>query len=47
MTHLSVRRLFPLVVAVYTLDIYIRATINTSTILATNIEWLPQKVSEC
>lgn len=28
------------VVAVYTLDIYIRATINTSTILATNIKRL-------
>lgn len=36
MRHLSARRQLPLVVAVYTLDIYVRATINTSTILATN-----------
>lgn len=40
MRHLSARCLLPLVVAVYTLDIYIRATINTSTILATKIKWL-------
>jgi len=40
MRHLSARCLLPLVVAVYTLDIYIRATINTSTILATYIKRL-------
>lgn len=34
MRHLSARCLLLLVVAVYTLDIYITATINTGTILA-------------